>query len=77
MLDLAIFLLTYLEECECLFLFLEKTKTFDLLLILSEAYDSPTFGLRTCVVELRFILKPHHHRWRCTSSIAKESNSLV
>lgn len=33
--------------------------------------------LRICVIELRFILKPHHHRWRCTSSIPKESNFFV
>lgn len=33
--------------------------------------------LRICVIELRFILKPHHLRWRCTSSIPKESNFFV
>lgn len=59
------------------FFFLEKTKSFDLLSIVDEEYDSPTSGLRTCVVELRLLLKIHHHRWRCTSSIPKESNFFV
>lgn len=38
----------------------EKNESCSLLAVLNEAYDSILFGLKTRIVELSFVLEPHH-----------------